>query len=89
MTTNANPLAAEVTGATPDTFENVPSAGQRVEDAVSYARVRLEDAADYFRDHDARAILDDAMQYAKTHPAQALIGAVVLGFVAGQLIRRS
>ena len=80
---------AEATGTTRDTIEDVPSTGQRVEDAVTYARERLEHAADYFRDREPREILDDVMEYAKTHPTQALIGAVVLGFVAGHLIRRS
>jgi ElaB/YqjD/DUF883 family membrane-anchored ribosome-binding protein len=76
------------TDTTGDTLENAPTAGQRVEDAVTYARGRLEDAAAYFRDRDARDILDDVKEYAKAHPTQALIGAAILGLVAGQLIRR-
>ena len=79
----------EATGVTGDRFESVPSAGQRVENAVTYARERRETASDYFRDRDARAIRDDVVEYAKTHPSHALIGAVVLGFVVGRLIRRS
>lgn len=53
------------------------------------AREKLGTAVDYFREHDARAITNDFKGYLQSHPTQALVGAVVLGFLAGRVIRRS
>jgi len=81
---------AEITGTTGSTLEDAAAdTRDRVEDAASHARQRLEDAVGYFREHGVQDVVSDVMDYAKTHPAQAIIGAAVLGFVAGQLIRRS
>ena len=43
---------------------------------------------DYVRQNGVDA-LDEVTRYARTHPAQALIGAAVIGFIAGRMVRRS
>ena len=62
---------------------------QTARDTLSGAREKLSGAVDYFREHDARAITNDFKGYLQSHPTQALIGAVVLGFLAGRVMRRS
>jgi hypothetical protein len=62
---------------------------ERGKEAAYTARERLNDAVDYFRNHDVRAISNDFKGYLQAHPTQALIGAVVLGFLAGRVIRRA
>lgn len=59
------------------------------ERGVQTAREKLNSAVDYFREHDVRAITNDFKGYLQSHPTQALIGAVVLGFLAGRAIRRT
>ena len=67
-------------------FGNEVSEGiDRAADAVERQTNR---ALAYFRDVDARKMMDDLTGYVRSHPAQALVGAVVLGFVTGRLIRR-
>jgi hypothetical protein len=53
------------------------------------AKERLDSTVDYFRQHDVRAITNDVRGYLQSHPTQALIGAMVLGFLAGRAIRRA
>ena len=80
----------DVTNATRDEFENTAvELKDRVEDATSQVRERIDDAVQYFRERGVQDVADDLARYVKSHPTQALIGAAVLGFVAGQLIRRS
>ena len=59
------------------------------ERGVQTAREKVNSAVDYFRENDARAITNDVKGYLQSHPTQALIGAVVLGFLAGRVIRRA
>jgi ElaB/YqjD/DUF883 family membrane-anchored ribosome-binding protein len=75
---------------TRDEFEDAASqVKDRIEDATSQVRDRVEGAVEYFRERGMQDLVDDLTQYVKSHPTQALIGAAVLGFVAGQIIRRS
>ena len=62
---------------------------QAARETLGTAREKLGTAVDYFREHDARAITNDFKGYLQSHPTQALVGAVVLGFLAGRVIRRS
>jgi len=57
--------------------------------AVDKAKDTLDSAVDYVRDYDVDAIVDNAKRYAKANPVQVLIGALVVGFVAGRMLRRS
>ena len=77
--------------------EFASAAQAQVEDAADEVRQHVDRIADAVRDflHQAseslgqpRELLDDLRGYARLHPAQALAGAVVVGFLAGQLIRR-
>ena len=75
---------------TRDEFENVTTqVKDRIEDATSQVKERVEGAVEYFRERGMQDLVDDLTRYVKSHPTQALIGAAVLGFVAGQIIRRS
>ena len=49
----------------------------------------LEDTASYLRNNKLRDMLGDVQGALKAYPTAALIGAVVIGFAAGSLLRRS
>jgi ElaB/YqjD/DUF883 family membrane-anchored ribosome-binding protein len=44
-------------------------------------------AADYLRDHDARAMMEDLEGLVRRYPGQALAAAAVVGFFAGRALR--
>ena len=44
--------------------------------------------ADYVRDNTMRDVVTDLTSYVKAHPTQALVGAAVVGFMAGRLMQR-
>jgi methyl-accepting chemotaxis protein len=48
----------------------------------------MKSTASYLRTHTFGDMSDDVINACRRHPAQALISAVILGFVAGRLIRR-
>jgi len=48
----------------------------------------LSATADYVRDNTMRDAMADLKSYVKAHPTQALVGAVVVGFMAGRLLQR-
>jgi ElaB/YqjD/DUF883 family membrane-anchored ribosome-binding protein len=48
----------------------------------------LSATADYVRDNSMRDAVVDLKDYVKAHPTQALIGAAVVGFLAGRLLQR-
>jgi ElaB/YqjD/DUF883 family membrane-anchored ribosome-binding protein len=48
---------------------------------------KIQSAADYLRENDARAMLDDAAEWVRRYPAQTLVAAAVLGFFAGRAMR--
>lgn len=48
----------------------------------------LEDTASYLRSNKLRDMLGDVQGAIKAYPTAALIGAVVVGFAAGRLLRR-
>jgi hypothetical protein len=70
-------------------LEEQPVQETTYERGVQTARETLNNAVGYFREHDVRAITNDLKGYLQSHPTQALIGAVVLGFLAGRVIRRA
>ena len=67
-------------------FGNQVSEG--IDQAADVVERQTNRALAYLRDFDARKMMDDLTGYARSHPAQALVGAVILGFVTGRLIRR-
>jgi hypothetical protein len=70
-------------------IDEIGDAGRRVvEDTAGAVRSGLTKTVQYFRENDARAIGGDVKSYLKSHPTQALIGAAVLGVIAGRMMRR-
>jgi len=57
--------------------------------AAAGIRDQFSGLVDYFRDNGMQDVMDDVTSYVKSHPTQALIGAAVLGFMAGRMARRS
>jgi hypothetical protein len=65
------------------------STARTLSSAASSVRDGFNSSVEYFRTHDAKQMASDAGAYLKSHPTQALVGAAVLGFFAGRMIRRS
>jgi ElaB/YqjD/DUF883 family membrane-anchored ribosome-binding protein len=49
----------------------------------------LDAGAQYVRNTPVRDVFSDLRSYAKAHPTQALVGAALVGFLAGRLGRRA
>jgi ElaB/YqjD/DUF883 family membrane-anchored ribosome-binding protein len=82
---------------TADTFDNTASAlhegGDRLASSASNAvhatADKIQTAADYLREHDARAMMNDFEGLVRRYPGQALAAAAVVGFLAGRALRGS
>ena len=48
---------------------------------------KIGGAAQYLRDHEVKDMMSEIESFIKDHPAQALLGAVVVGFLAGRAMR--
>ena len=64
------------------------TARRAVEGTTNAVKSGYDKTVKYFRDNDARAIGNDVKSYLQSHPTQALIGAAVLGVIAGRMMRR-
>ena len=81
---------------TADTFDNTASAlhegGDRLASSTSNAvhatADKIQTAANYLREHDARAMMNDFEGLVRRYPGQALAAAAVVGFLAGRALRR-
>ena len=62
------------------TFESFESAAETIKETVGDFASDVSDKVD--------DLLGDAQRLLKAYPAAALIGAVVIGFAAGRLLRR-
>jgi len=51
------------------------------------AAERVEGVASYLREHDARDVIDQAEQFARRQPALVIGGGLLLGLLAGRLLR--
>lgn len=79
------------------TFEQTASAlhegGERFASSASSAAHatadKIQAAADYLREHDARAMAEDLTGLIKRYPGQALAAAAVVGFLAGRALRNN
>lgn len=69
------------------TAEKLPG-GPAVTQFAHKAADKIGATADYVRDHGMKDMLVDMESYVKSHPTQALIGAAVVGFLAGRAMRR-
>jgi len=59
-----------------------------VRDFASQAAEKAKGAAAYLRQRPMNDLVKDVRQYVVKHPETALVGAVVVGFIAGRLLRR-
>jgi ElaB/YqjD/DUF883 family membrane-anchored ribosome-binding protein len=48
---------------------------------------RIDGAAQYLRNHEVKDVMSGVEAFIKDHPAQALLGAAVVGFLAGRSMR--
>jgi ElaB/YqjD/DUF883 family membrane-anchored ribosome-binding protein len=78
-----------------DTFESAASTlherGDRLTSTTSNAMHKtadkIQNAADYLREHDTRAMLGDLEEVVRRYPGQTLAAAAVIGFFAGRALR--
>ena len=49
---------------------------------------KIGGAAQYLREHEVRDMMSEAESFIKDHPTQALLGAALVGFLAGRSMRR-
>ncbi len=79
-------------GATADGLDAVAhgmnAGGDRVAEVAHRTADSLEASAKYVRKADGRAMVGDIESLIKAHPGKALLGAVILGFMAGRAFRR-
>jgi ElaB/YqjD/DUF883 family membrane-anchored ribosome-binding protein len=50
---------------------------------------KLGDTADYVRGNRVQDMVSDLGKFVKANPTQAIVGALVIGFFAGRMLRRS
>ena len=62
--------------------------GEKVSSGARRTAEALEDAADYVRDQDVRAMLSDVRQAITRHPGAALLTAVAVGFLIARGLSR-
>lgn len=62
--------------------------GDAVRSIANKAAGKVKGTAAYFRNRDVNVIVEDARKYMVAHPGPALVGALVVGFFAGRLLRR-
>ncbi|MBI3504397.1 MAG: hypothetical protein HY059_06110 [Proteobacteria bacterium] len=78
--------------ATADALEStaarVKAGGDRVSDVANATASSLGASAKYVRRNDGREMMGDVETLIRRHPGKALLGAAILGFVAGRAFRR-
>jgi ElaB/YqjD/DUF883 family membrane-anchored ribosome-binding protein len=82
---------------TASTFDTTASAlheqGDRFATSASNAAHatadKIQAAADYLREHDAKAMMEDVQDVVRRHPGQALAAAVVVGILVGRALRNN
>jgi ElaB/YqjD/DUF883 family membrane-anchored ribosome-binding protein len=57
--------------------------------AVHNVTDKLQSAADYIRDNDARAMMEDVADFMRRYPVQSLAAAAVVGFLAGRALKNA
>jgi len=48
---------------------------------------KMGGAAQYLREHEVKDVMSEVQSFVKEHPAQALLGAALVGFLAGRSMR--
>ena len=68
--------------------DNLPGV-KKVSNLAHATADRLQETADYVRDHDVRAVMTDVEGVVRRHPGEALAAAAVVGFLFGRLFRNN
>ena len=68
--------------------ETASDLSPRVSGMARQAADKVGATADYVRHNNVSAMLADVERFVKAQPTQALVGAVVIGFLAGRMLRR-
>ena len=66
--------------------ESLPG-GPQVGQFANQAADKLGATAQYLREHEVKDLMSGVESFIKAHPTQALLGAVVVGFLAGRGMR--
>jgi len=61
--------------------------GRDVSQFARRAADKIGATAQYIREHEVKDMMSEVEDFIKAHPAQALLGAVVVGFLAGRSMR--
>ena len=61
--------------------------GADVSQFARRAADKIGATAQYIREHEVKDMMSEVEDFIKSHPAQALLGAVVVGFLAGRSMR--
>src|ERR1700730_1612271 len=70
-----------------DTAEQLPG-GEKVSTLAHATATKLQNTADYVRDHDTSAMVKDLEQFIKSHPTQSSIAAAAVGFLVGRALQK-
>ena len=70
------------------TAARINAGGERVADVAHSTADKLGATAHYVRENGPREMVTDIESLIKAHPGKVVIGAVVLGFLAGRAFRR-
>lgn len=66
--------------------EQLPG-GEMTQRAATTAAEKMDQASGYLQQHDVGDMMSDLQQFARAHPTESLIGAVVVGFMVGRMLR--
>ena len=66
--------------------ESLP--GEHMANVAHSAADKLQDTANYVRQHDVRGMASDFEQFVKRHPGQSLIAAAAVGFLIGRVFQK-
>ena len=70
-----------------ESARNFPG-GERVSSVAHRAADTIEQTSHYIREHDTTTMMQDVGDFVKRYPTQAIVGAAVLGFLAGRMFAR-
>lgn len=80
--------ASGLEGAAAGLHRNADKLPANVSQLAHQAADKLDATAGYVRENTMQDALADLEAYVKAHPTQALLGAAVVGFVAGRMLSR-
>jgi ElaB/YqjD/DUF883 family membrane-anchored ribosome-binding protein len=85
--TRAGDTLDQVARAVRDSGSQLRADRPEIANVADTAAQRVEEIAGYLREHDAREILDEAERLARRQPALVVGGGLLLGLIAGRLLR--